>query len=247
MTDRFYPVGLPAEKDCWKTSYEVQNEMRAFERSPYPPGCAVHMPGSREKFGFSTPGPIAHRLAKPELCLVEDTDIQNPRAYLAVPRYQCPDDAEVFHQLDVPEMQQSYKSPVATMSFSKGMGQSMSKSFSSPAMGKSVSRLRDPNPPVKNLECNQFTYFVPKEMARDGQEKLMSVNLSKLQKENRLTMPWGDGTGFRTQNARTEWWPHPSANPYHPSMPTAYRESHAKPPFFRMSPLAQGGASSLQQ
>jgi len=236
MTDRFYPVGLPAEKDCWKTTYEVQNEMRAFERSAYPPGCAVHLPGSREKFGFSTPGPLAHRLANPDLCLTEETDHPNPRAHLAVPRYQVPNDSEVFHELDVPEMQQSYKSPVATMSFSKGMNQSMSRSVSLPSLQKTVSRLQDPHAPVHKLECGQFSYFVPKEMARDGPEKLYTRNLSKLQKENRLTMPWGDGTGFRTQNAQTDWWP---KGHYHPGTETAYRENHKKPPFFRMSPLAQ--------
>jgi len=74
MTDRFYPVGKHSAEDVWKSSYEVQNEMRSFQRSAYPPGYAGHEPGARERFGYSTPGPFAHRLAKPELALKEEDD-----------------------------------------------------------------------------------------------------------------------------------------------------------------------------
>lgn len=239
MTDRFYPVGLHGESDMWKTTYEVQNEMRAFERSAYPPGCAVHQPGAREKFGFSTPGPIAHRLAKPELCNVEETDIEGPRAHYAIPRYQVPDDREVFETFDVPEMQRSYVSPVATMSLSNGLKSTMGRSVSLPAIQtKSVSRLREPNAPTTKLECDQFTYFVPKAMQRDGKERLMGTNLSKLQKQNRLTMPFtGDGTGFRTQSAICEWYPGGSEH----QIPTSYQGAFARPPFYRMSPLRGTG------
>merc|ERR1719146_494762 len=96
--------------------------MRSFARSPYPPGTAVHQPGAREKFGFCTPGPLAHRLAKPETCLVEAVDIPNPRMHHAMPRYQEPDDRQIFEQMDVPEMTRSYASPVATMAVSQGLG-----------------------------------------------------------------------------------------------------------------------------
>merc|ERR1719433_697410 len=121
MTDRFYPLGLPSADDVWKTSYEVQNEMRSFERSAYPPGTAIHLPGARDKFGFSTPGPIASRLAKPELCLVEETGTQASRGYMATPTYQEPDDRKIFNTLDVQEMQSgSYRSPVADMSVKFG-------------------------------------------------------------------------------------------------------------------------------
>lgn len=240
MTDRFYPVGLHQDKDAWKTTYEVQNEMRSFERSPYPPGCAVHQPGARDKFGFSTPGPLPHRLAKPELCQVEDTDIPNPRAYMSIPRYQCPDDREVFEELDVPEMQRSYKSPVATMSMSAGNGfkpsASMSKTWSLPALGtKTVSRLSQPNAPINKLEDDKYKYFVPKDMAREGEEKLMTRNLSKIDKSNPVSMPWGDGTGFRTSNSSVEWWP---GGQYHQAMPTSYRAAYKRYPFFRQSPLS---------
>merc|ERR1712146_631480 len=109
----------------------------------------------REKFGFSTPGPIAHRLAKPELALREETDTENPRAHHAIPRYQVPDDREVFHNFDVPEMQQSYRSPVANMSLSGGLktgGQSMCRSVSLPNIGtKTVSRLTMPKAALNKL------------------------------------------------------------------------------------------------
>jgi hypothetical protein len=239
MTDRFYPVGKAAEKDVWKTTYEVQNEMRSFERSPYPPGCAVHQPGSRDKFGFSTPGPIPHRLAKPELCLTEDTDNPNPRMHMSVPRYQVPDDREVFEELDVPEMQRSYRSPVATMSMSRSNGfrsTGMSKSCSLPQITKSVSRLQPLNAPVAKLDDDNYCYFVPKEMAREGEEQLMSRNLSKLLKKDPVTMPFGDGTGFRTQGGNTDWWP---MGGYHPEMPTSYRAAYRRHGVLRGSPMAQ--------
>lgn len=259
MTDRFYPVGQPGHPDMWKTTYEVANEMRSFERSPYPPGCAVHLPGSREKFGFSTPGPIAHRLSKPELCLTEDTDIDNPRAHQAIPRYQVPNDREVFDNFDVPEMQRSYQSPVATMSFSGGgglggtgggigigggMGSSigfgasrtggMNRSLSLPQLQpKSVTRLHQPKSALTKLDDQQFTYFIPKAMQRDGKERLMASNLSKLQKEAKVTMPFGDGTGFRTQNANCDWYP----SGWEHTVPTTSQAAYTKPPFYRMSPL----------
>lgn len=245
MTDRFYPLGLPSDKDVWKTTYEVQNEMRAFDRSAFPPGCAVHLPGARDKFGFSTPGPIPHRLAQPESCLREETDIQNPRAHHAVPRYQVPNDREVFDQLDVPEMQRSYVSPVATMSLTGGLKSQMSRSLSLPALeNKGVPRLREPNPQVHKLEDHQFSYFVPKQLARDGKDKLMSTNLSKLQKQNRITMPFGDGTGFRTQSPSVDWWPYGG---YHRSQSTSYRDAHGpRPPFHRMNPYGMEYSSMTQ-
>jgi hypothetical protein len=246
MTDRFYPLGLPSDQDVWKSTYEVQNEMRAFERSAFPPGCGVHLPGARDKFGFSTPGPVPQRLAHPELCLKEETDIQHPRAIHAVPRYQVPNDREVFDNLDVPEMQRSYVSPVATMSFVGGNKSQMgSRSLSLPALqNKSVPRLREPNPPVHKLEDQQFSYFVPKQLARDGKDKLMGTNLSKLQKKSRITMPFGDGTGFRTQSAGVDWWP---CGGYNQSQSTSYRDAHGpRPPFQRMNPYNMEYASMTQ-
>jgi hypothetical protein len=234
MTDRFYPVGLAQHPDNWKTSYEVQNEMRAFERSAYPPGCSVHLPGSREKFGFSTPGPIAHRLAKPELALREETDIENPRAHHAVPRYQVPDDREVFENFDVPEMQRSYRSPVATMSLSGGLKAGMSRSVSLPQIGtKTVSRLTMPKQLTSKLDDDQFTYFIPRANQRDGKERLMTTNLSKLQKQNRISMPFGDGTGYNSQNPHCDWWPGGDEH----TVPTSYQHGFTRPPFYRISPL----------
>jgi hypothetical protein len=234
MTDRFYPVGQAAHEDNWKTTYEVQNEMRAFERSAFPPGCSVHQPGAREKFGFSTPGPIAHRLAKPELALREETDIENPRAHHAIPRYQVPDDRDVFENFDVPEMQRTYNSPVAQMSLSGGLKTGMSRSVSLPQIGtKTVSRLTMPKPPVAKLEDHQFSYFVPKDMMRDGKDLLMATNLSKLQKQNRITMPFGDGTGYNSQSPHCDWWPSGVEH----TVPTNYQNAFTRPSFFRISPF----------
>jgi len=219
--------------------------MRSFERSPYPPGCAVHMPGTKEKFGFSNPGPVAHRLAKPELCLTEETDHPNPRAHHAMPRYQCPDDREVFENFDMPEMQKSYHSPVATMSLSGGMGgqgmsasrsnMGMSRSFSLPQIqSKTITRLHQPTAQIQKLDDHQFSYYIPKAMQRDGKDKLMGTNLHKLQKQNRITMPTAEGTGFKSQGGNSDAVP---TQGFEHTVPSSSQAAFSKPPFFRMSPL----------
>lgn len=242
MTDRFYPVGLPSDKDSWKTTYEVQNEMRAFARSAYPPGTAVHLPGSRDKFGFSTPGPIAERLAKPETCQQEAINIPNPRMNHSMPRYQEPDDRKIFENLDIPEMQRSYVSPVAAMSVSQGMGgrslrgQSVKlKSASVPAFGRSVQKMSEPHRALNAVEDEHFAYFVPKTLQRAGMEKLKSSTLSRMQKQDKITMPMGSGTGFPFQSSKTHWWPVHEPGPDNCS--TSYRDAHQRHPFYRMSPM----------
>lgn len=243
MTDRFYPLGLTQDRDAWKTSYEVQNEMRAFDRSAYPPGTAVHQPGARDKFGYGTPGPIASRLAKPELALTEDIGVENPRRHHAIPRMRAPDDREVFENLDVPLMMSTSQSPVAKMSLTQGQfpktaGSSMIKTNSLPALRKTTSTLRrqsEPEDAIDALEDSHFSYFVPKALQREGREKLHTTNLSKMQKSASVTMPYsGDGTGFRTQNGSCPWWPQGG---YSRDQHTTYRSTFTRPAYHRMSPL----------
>merc|ERR1719183_156326 len=86
-----------------------------------------------------------------------------------------------------------------------GMG---SKSFSSPDLKvKSISRIHQPHVPISKHEDEQFSYFVPKSMHTAAKETILGSNLTRLQKANRITMPGGDGTGFRTQTGACEWWP----------------------------------------
>eukprot|EP00441_Pelagodinium_beii_P036649 CAMPEP_0197647052 /NCGR_PEP_ID=MMETSP1338-20131121/24043_1 /TAXON_ID=43686 ORGANISM="Pelagodinium beii, Strain RCC1491" /NCGR_SAMPLE_ID=MMETSP1338 /ASSEMBLY_ACC=CAM_ASM_000754 /LENGTH=250 /DNA_ID=CAMNT_0043220753 /DNA_START=73 /DNA_END=825 /DNA_ORIENTATION=+ len=243
MTDRFYPLGMEAEEDSWKTTYEVMNEMRSFARSAYPPGTAIHLPGARDHFGYSTPGPIAHRLAKSELALTEDIGVSNPREHHAITRIQEPDDRRIFETHDVSEMLKSYNSPVATMSLSP-QNKSMSKSLSLPAIERRTipPRLADPNPIVNKLEDDHFSYFVPKGLQREHKDKLNTSTLSKLKKENRISFPFsGEGTGFRSQGANTDWWPAGSNK----NAPTSYRMAYSKPGFFRNnSPLLHAANAS---
>jgi len=239
MTDRFYPLGLPQDEENWKSTYEVANEMRAYARSAYPPGTAIHLPGARDHFGYSTPGPIAKRLAKPDLALTEETDVRNPREHHAITRLQEPDDRKLYETHDVPEMLKSYNSPVATMSLSP-QNRSMMKSYSLPSIDRRPPppRLADPNPVISQLEDEHFSYFVPKGLQREHRDKLNTSTLSKLKKQNRISFPFsGEGTGFRSQSSMTDWWP---AGSYE-NVPTAYRTTYSKPGFFRAnSPLLQG-------
>jgi hypothetical protein len=233
MTDRFYPVGLPSDEDAWKTSYEVQNEMRSFARSAYPPGTAIHQPGARDKFGFSNCGPHANRLTQSHLSNFEEVDIEAPRLNHALPRIQVADDRETFVSHDVPEMTTAYNSPVATATFSPSSSK-MSKSRSVPALTKTVvpQRLSEPNAALQKLEDDHFSYFVPKGLAREHRDKLASTTLSKLRKVNKISFPFtGEGTGFKSQSPAVDWWP---AGAYTQDQFTSYRTSYgASPGFFR--------------
>jgi len=234
MTDRFYPVGKHSAEDVWKSSYEVQNEMRSFQRSAYPPGYAGHEPGARDKFGFSTPGPDAMRLTASHLALREDIDIPEPRRIHAIPRQQITDERQNFHTLDVSEMDRSYKSAIVSP-----MYRSMAKTRSLPAIDKMPAppRLSTVLPAKTKLDDAHFTYFVPKQLGRESEERLMSRSLPKLYKhpEKKVMLPFsGDGTGFRTQSSQTEWWP--AAMRLHDE-PTAYQSDFQRPSFYRMSPL----------
>jgi len=234
MTDRFYPLGKTSAEDVWKSSYEIANEMRSFARSAYPPGYSGHEPGAREKFGFSTPGPDPWKLTKGNLALREDVDIAEPRRILSQTRTQVADERQNFEELDVPEMQQSYKSAIISPAF-----RSMAKSRSLPSVGMMTSppKLSQLPDPISKLECDHFTYFVPKAASREGRDKLMSRSLTRLYKhpEKKVMLPYnGAGTGFRTQSGGTEWWPAPTGDHL---APTAYTSQFGRPSFYRMSPL----------
>lgn len=234
MTDRFYPLGKPSAGDVWKTSYEIQNEMRSFQRSAYPPGYAGHEPGARERFGFSSPGPDAARLTMSHLSLREDVDIAEPRRIHAMPRMQVTDERSTFRDLDMPEMSRSYKSAIVSP-----MHRSMAKTRSLPAIEKkpAPAKLSQMQPVTHKIEDEHFSYFVPKAMNRDGKEKLMSRSLSKLYKhpEKKVMLPFaGDGTGFRTACIATDWWPEGKLH----EDPTAYQSHYRAPSFYRMSPMS---------
>jgi len=239
MTDRFYPLGTLSEGDVWKTSYEVQNEMHSFQRSAYPPGYAGHEPGARDKFGFSTPGPDAARLAAPHLALREEIDTQEPRRIHAVPRIQQTDERVTFQSLDVPEMERSYRSPLATAS-AANLG--LPKVKSSPSLRTTTlrqQRLSSGVQPTTALEDEHFTYFVPKAMQGEPKDRLMSTSLTSLSKlhkspEKKVNLPFaGDGTGFRTSCPDCDWWPSGAEH----RAPSNYKRTYQAQPFFRMSPL----------
>lgn len=241
--DRFYPMGLTAEEGVWKTSYEVQNELVAFERSPYPPGTAIHLPGARDQFGFSTPGPIASRLAKPSLALTQQVDVANPREHHAIPRMQEHDDRETFYKHDVPEMMRSYRSQVATMSMSPNGNKSMSRTRSLPAMERKPMppKLGQENDSIEYVEDDHFDYFVPKGLQQEGRDKLHAGTLSRLQKRDRISYPFtGEGTGFRAQSSAAEFM----AKGYESKHSTTHQSAYTKPPFFRISAAQQAMAFS---
>jgi len=237
MTDRFYPVGLLAEEDVYKTTYETQNEMRAFQRSAYPPGYSGHEPGARSKFGFSTPGPDAWKLALPELALREEIGVVNPRQSHAVPRMQVSADSETFNAHDTLDVA---KSRMGQSTFNLKGTQFMSKSRSLPSLKRlpNPARLTEPAKPLARLEDEQYSYFVPKAMQRERRDKLSTSTLSRLHKESKVTMPFsGEGTGFRTQTTvvtDSPWWP-AQMEPYSYSSTNA--SAFQKPPFYRMSPM----------
>jgi len=231
MTDRFYPTGKVSAADAWKTTYEVQNEMRSFQRSSYPPGYAGHEPGAREKYGFSTPGPDAMRLTKPELCLREDVDIEEPRRIHAIPRHQVTDERKTFAEHDVPEMDRSYKSGIMSP-----MYRSMAKTRSQPTLSKKAAPPRlapVPQPVMQNHSSDTWSG----RFQRDTEEQLMSRSLPKLFKapEKKVMLPFsGDGTGFRSSCNAIEWWPSAARLQEGTAYGTAFNKSK---PIHRMSPF----------
>jgi len=229
--DRFYPLGMPAEQDSWKTSYEAQNEMMSHERSCYPPGTSIHLPGARDKFGFSTPGPIPNRLAQSHLTLSRDVDLANPREHLAMTRIPEPDERRTFTRYDMPEITKSYRSPVSTMTMSgmRGTMGKMSKTRSLPALEKRPAppKLSEPNNAVENLEDDHFDYFVPQGLQCESTDRLHSGTLSRLSKVDRISFPsTGAGTGFKAQTSMTEFRLAHAAPKSETT--TTYRASHGK-------------------
>mmetsp|Transcript_31127 Transcript_31127/g.80021 ORF Transcript_31127/g.80021 Transcript_31127/m.80021 type:complete len:249 (-) Transcript_31127:68-814(-) len=244
MADRFYPVGLAAEADAWKTTYEEMNDMRSFARSAYPPGTSIHLPGTRQTFGYSAPGPLRHRLANPELHPTEEVDVPNPREHHARARIQIDDDRETFAEHDFGELLQSPNSRMATALFNRSMGsnagsqgsRTMARSRSMPSVSMGTRRTSQPPEQVRQLEDDHFSYFVPRSMQAGGAAKLNTHMMSKLQKNNKISFPFsGEGTGFRSQSGLTEVFPKGS----YKGITTTQKSSFSKPTFCRFSPFQE--------
>merc|ERR1719182_1193100 len=113
------------------------------------------------------------------------------------------------------------------------MYRSMAKSRSLPTISKMAAppRMSQLPPAQHKMEDDHFSYFVPKAINRESKDRLMSRSLSKLYKhpEKKVMLPFsGDGTGFRTSNSVTEWWP--SASRLHDE-PTSYQSNFQRPSF----------------
>jgi len=243
--DRFYPLGLPADADSWKTTYEVANEMRSFARSAYPPGTSVHQPGARDFFGYSTPGPIADRLARPDLCLTDRINVPNPREHHALTRVQIDDDRHTFHNHDTQDMLNHSRSPVASAALSPAGGgrtgglltstsKSLARTRSLPALIKTSvpPKLSDPATPIDRHEDDHFDYFIPRSQQKWGKEKINPHTLSKLQKSDwhRISFPFtGEGTGFRSAGGLTDALP----QGHYKEATTSHRTTYQRPPFHR--------------
>lgn len=238
MTDRFYPLGQPSAEGVWQTSYEAQNEMRTHQRSAYPPGYAGFEPGTREKFGFSSPGPDALRLSASELALTEDAEAFEPRRIHAIPRMQVPDDRKTFNEYDLPAAERSGFMPTAG-----SQAKTLPRVRSLPTLERKPPPppLRQLRGPVDALEDRGFSYFVPRSLQNMQRERLANsrIFLPKVDKADRVVLSIdGDGTGFRTQCHEISWCPARSGvSVPRSSSATASKSAFGPPPFYRMSPL----------
>lgn len=233
MTERFYPIGtLPAEDEAYKSTYTVQNEMRSFHRSAYPPGYAGHEPGVREKHGYASPGPHAWRLANPEHTLTEEIDNPAPRMMHAVTRSKA-HDMSTYTDLDLPIQERTLQKHAST-GLSTSLSQRATRKLGQSTSLPELRPLTEKKPPLERLEDARFTYFVPKAMSRKSKDQLLkSGGLSKLEKADRvvLAIP-GEGTGFRAQGAACNWWPHLTGD----AEISAIQRAFTKPPFHRAPP-----------
>jgi len=148
------------------------------------------------------------------------------------------DESQTFKDLDVPEMDRSYKSAIISP-----MHRSMAKTRSLPTISKmSAPPKLSIVPPAKmKLGDDHFTYFVPKAFNMEDDAQLLARSLPKLFKhpEKKVMLPYaGDGTGFRTNSSQTEWWP-PAARLH--EEPSTYQSQFQNPSFYRMSPLNTSG------
>jgi len=230
MTERFYPHGLlKTQEDAFKSTYTVQNEMRSFHRSAYPPGYAGHEPGVRERHGFASPGPEAYRLAGPEHALTETIDHPAPRAMQTQTKSKAHDQDD-FHALDLPSYSDTLKVQKSKVLEPHLRDRSMKRSAS--ATRAELQPLSFKKDPIIHLDDGQFTYFVPKCHSAKRRELLLTrqLDLLKLDKKELVTVANpGEGTGFRCQGGRVGWWPSLDADPEISSIQRAYR----RPPFHR--------------
>lgn len=146
-------------------------------------------------------------------------------------------DSDVFNAHDTLDIA---KSTTGRSTFNLKGTQFMSKTRSLPSLKKvpNPPRLTEPTPALARLEDEHYSYFVPKAMQRERRDKLSTSTMSKLHKENKVTMPFtGEGTGFRTQTtpvSDTPWWP-AQMEPY--SYSSTNTTCYQRPPFYRMSPM----------
>jgi hypothetical protein len=214
----YYPLGLPSHgPDAWKTSYETQNELTTHERSPYPPGTGVHMPGARDHFGFGSPGANPALTAKSSFARCEDPDAAATDGAASSPA--SPTGGFNF---------QSPTSPMAQAGNAILSSKSMRRTASSPAFDtyKAPKRLSVGAVPVHKFEDDHHSFFVPASMRHLGGDRLQgNYSLPKLSKERRLAGTIGDGTGFRCQGAGADWWPQPTGADYEKPV-TQYQLTH---------------------
>merc|ERR550525_97041 len=106
----------------------------------------------------------------------------------------------------------------------------MAKSRSLPTIAArkpAPAKLNEAKPLIAKFEDNKYSYFVPRSLQRDGRDRLQrNFSLSKIHKDNKVVMSFGDGTGFRSQCSGSGWWPEGT---YAGDMPTQYRVSHTPP------------------
>jgi len=216
----FYPVGLPSHgPDAWKTSYETQNELITHERSPYPPGTGVHLPGARDHFGFGSPGANpAFTSTKSSFARCEDPDAEAGMAAASNPA----SPSSVSFQGPTSPMAQAGNAML------QATPKSMRRTASSPGFDtyKAPRRLSAGVVPVHKFEDDHHSYFVPASMRHAGEHKIQgNYSLPKLSKDRKLAATVGDGTGFRCQGAGADWWPQPTGAAYEKPM-TQYQLTH---------------------
>lgn len=229
MTDRFYPKGTQIfDEDTLKSTYQVQNEMRSFHRSAFPPGYAGHEPGVREKMGYASPGPHAWRLSDPSHALTEDVDNDAPRKMHAAVKSKAHDQS-TFHELDLPGYSNTLRHQASQVLPESMRSRTMGRSMSSGRMDmKPLSEKKDP---ITHLEDNKFTYYVPGIYSKKGKDALLTkYDLLKLEKQSKVmgANP-GEGTGFRCQGGGANWWPALEGDPEISQIQRTYRS----PPFHR--------------
>lgn len=260
MTDRYYPAGMPAHADAWKTTYELANELNVQPRSRYPPGYSGHLHGTRIKFGYGCPGPEPNNSKIGFEGIPDDMDEMDEFDLMLTKRKLDTQQAQAN------QAQWTYVPEESPNEAPSQASKRLMRPMSAPALGRGPALSRTTVPPedarfqfyvpseqIDKLEDARFNYFVPDALKGLSREKVLERPLSKLERCRKVSMAMsGAGTGYKCEG-NSDWWPEVAVRGCTDRWSTESKTSFTKQPYFRPKtapsrrPASAGGFQQVRQ